>query len=323
MEFIEGRIEEEKVFGGIVFPKTFNPPYGSSADEVLLVEMIREKREWLSEVLRRHSAILFRGFQVSSPEEFGRVVEAFGWEEMPYFGLATRTKVADRVFTANEAPVHHPISFHHEMSTVREFPSKIFFLCAEPSPKGGETSILRSDIVLEKMEEQFPEFVSKLLRTGYIFQTKMGKQNATNAIVGKTWQSLLRTDDKVEAQKRAQEKLGCSFVRFDDDGSGEFVYGPTNPTKEIGEKRVWFHHLIGRNKGDTDNYFGDGSPLPRTALDAYRKITSENCVDIKWQKGDVLLVDNLCAQHARSVSSPPWPVPSSIGDYMSTVIVLI
>lgn len=166
------------------------------------------------------------------------MVEAFGWEEMPYFGVVTRTKVADRVFTANEAPVHRPISFHHEMSTVREFPSKIFFHCAEPSPKGGETSILRSDIVLEKMEEQVPDFVSKLLRTGYIFQTKMGKQNATNAIVGKTWQSLLRTDDKVEAQERAQEKLGCSFVRFNDDGSAEFVYGPTSPSRNL-EKREY------------------------------------------------------------------------------------
>lgn len=111
---------------------------------------------------------------------------------------------------------------------------------------------------------------------------------------------------------RAQEKLGCSFVRFNDDGSAEFVYGPTSPIKEFGEKRVWFHHLIGRNEGDTDNYFGDGSPLPRTALDAYRKITSENCVDIKWQKGDVLLVDNLCAQHARRAGEAPRIIIVSI-----------
>ena len=123
MEFVEGKIAEEKVLGGgLVFPKTLIPPPPAPKEGCemrSLVEMIRERREWLSEVLVRHSAILFRGFGVASPEEFGRVVEAFGWEEMPYVGAISRTKMAQRVYTANEAPLLHPIAFHHEMSTVR------------------------------------------------------------------------------------------------------------------------------------------------------------------------------------------------------------
>ena len=111
---------------------------------------------------------------------------------------------------------------------------------------------------------------------------------------------------------RAKEKLGCSFVRFNEDGSAEIVYGPLNPIKEFGEKRVWFHHLVDRNEGDTNHCFGDGTPIPRSALDAYRKIVSENCVDIKWQKGDVLLVDNFCAQHARRAGDAPRVVLVSI-----------
>ncbi|GFZ09367.1 hypothetical protein Acr_20g0011750 [Actinidia rufa] len=317
MEFVEGKIAEEKVLGGgLVFPKTFIPPPpgpNEGSEMRSLVELIRERREWLSEVLVQHSAILFRGFGVASPEEFGRVVEAFGWEEMPYFGAISRTKMAaKRVYTANEAPLHQPIFFHHEMSSVKEFPSKIFFFCAQPSPQGGETSILPSHILLEKMEDLVPEFVSKLQRIGYVFQKKMPKQNETNTVICKTWRWLFQTDDEVEAQKRAKEKLGCSFVRFNEDGSAEIVYGPLNPIKEFGEKRVWFHHLVDRNEGDTAHSFGDGTPIPRSALDAYRTIVSENCVDIKWQKGDVLLVDNFCAQHGRRAGDAPRVVLVSI-----------
>ncbi|GFY98093.1 hypothetical protein Acr_12g0006340 [Actinidia rufa] len=129
MEFVEGKIAEEKVLGGgLVFPKTLIPPPAPSNSSKVrsLVEMIMERREWLSEVLDRHSAILFRGFGVASPEEFGQVVEAFGWEEMPYVGAISRTKMAQRVYTASEAPVLHPIAFHHEMSTVRNH--HFFFL---------------------------------------------------------------------------------------------------------------------------------------------------------------------------------------------------
>jgi len=63
-------------------------------------------------------ALLFRGFPVISASDFNTVVEAFGWEEQPYLGLASRTKIEGRVYTANEAPVHQPIKFHHEMATV-------------------------------------------------------------------------------------------------------------------------------------------------------------------------------------------------------------
>ena len=85
---------------------------------------------------------------------------------------------------------------------MKEFPSKIFFFCAQPSPTGGETSILPSHIIPEKMEDLVPEFVSKLQRLGYVFQKQMPKQNETNTIVCKTWRWLFQTDDEVEAQKR-------------------------------------------------------------------------------------------------------------------------
>ncbi|KAJ0096688.1 hypothetical protein Patl1_28145 [Pistacia atlantica] len=111
MEFVEGKIIEEKVLGDAVFPKTLNPPIGKTyGTSEVLVEMVKEKREWLSDLLKR-LAILFREFNVSTPEEFQSVVEAVNWDEMAYLGPTHRAKVTDRVYTANQAPVGQCINF--------------------------------------------------------------------------------------------------------------------------------------------------------------------------------------------------------------------
>lgn len=85
---------------------------------------------------------------------------------------------------------------------MKEFPSKIFFFCSEPSPEGGETSIVPSHIIVEKMEERMPEFVKRLSETGCIFSIKTPKDEDSGAIVSKTWKWLLQTDNQVEAEKR-------------------------------------------------------------------------------------------------------------------------
>lgn len=118
MGFLEGRICEEKLFGDAVFPKTLLPAAEDESSTGSLVEMIGTERDSLSVMLQRHGAILFRGFSVESAEEFDRVVQAFGWDDNVLIHAATRIKLTDRVYTANEAPLHQFINFHHEMSLV-------------------------------------------------------------------------------------------------------------------------------------------------------------------------------------------------------------
>ncbi|KAI3667210.1 hypothetical protein L6452_42259 [Arctium lappa] len=84
-----------------------------------LKELIRDQKPWLKSVLHKSCAILFRGFtsSVSSASDFNDVVEAFGFEELPYVGgAAPRTNVVGRVFTSNESPPDQKIPFHHEMA---------------------------------------------------------------------------------------------------------------------------------------------------------------------------------------------------------------
>ncbi|KAJ4976685.1 hypothetical protein NE237_001791 [Protea cynaroides] len=288
MEFVEGTIEEEKIFEGVVFPKTLNPPKSSEAVEygsTEFTEMVKAKREWLEELLRRHSAILFRGFRVDSADEFGRVVEAFGWEEMEYWGVASRFKVTDRVHTTNEAPPDKFIAFHHEMSLTEDCPSKLFFFCSQPPPVDCETSIVPSGVVVEKREERMPEFVAKLMEKGCVFGRSLPKENDIGVISGRSWKWFLQTENQAEAKQRAAEKLRSCSINFNQDGSADLVFGPLNPIKELGGKRVWFNTILGykRNKKDKKVFFGDGSALPFEVLQAFKQASWEattNCVSV-------------------------------------------
>ncbi|KAJ8618424.1 hypothetical protein MRB53_014610 [Persea americana] len=88
------------------------------------------------------------------------------------------------------------------------------------------------------MEEMVPGFVRRLSETGSIFRIKTRKDEDSVAIASKTWKCLLQIDDQVESEARV--KIACDSVVFKEDGSTEFIYGPMNPIRELGGKRVWF-----------------------------------------------------------------------------------
>lgn len=58
----------------------------------------------------------------------------------------------------------------------------------------------------------------------------------------------------------------------------------------------------GLRKGVTQQLFGDGTPIPEEYLKKLADITDEIRVLHKWQQGDVLVFDNVIAQHGRE----PW-----------------
>ncbi|KAK8969640.1 Clavaminate synthase-like protein [Platanthera guangdongensis] len=182
------------MFHGRVFPKTLLPAPERAGHR--LPEIVSEERGMLEEELQRHGAILLRGFDVRSPEDFSQVVAAFGWDEFVYAGAANRIKLAERVLTVNAEPLHLFLNFHHEMALIKEYPNKILFCCLEAPATGGETSIIPSDYLVEKMEEK----AAKALK-------KMEEDGITAVMTTKAWHRMFNTADEIEAAKRDTDSL--------------------------------------------------------------------------------------------------------------------
>lgn len=117
--FTEIGITHQKFYSSVAFPLVLSPAAAKPSSASLLARSIKAQRPHLESLLHKSGALLLRGFGLSTAEEFNEVVEAFGFEELPYVGgAAPRTNVVGRVFTANESPPDRKIPFHHEMAQV-------------------------------------------------------------------------------------------------------------------------------------------------------------------------------------------------------------
>src|SRR5687767_7356023 len=93
-------------------------------------DWLREQSRELLVQASEHGAVLFRGFLLVTPEDFDAFVAAFELRNFRYeesLSNAVRIVKTPRVFTANEAPPHVNIYFHHEMAQTPIYPSRLFF----------------------------------------------------------------------------------------------------------------------------------------------------------------------------------------------------
>lgn len=95
---------------------------------------------------------------------------------------------------------------------------------------------------------------------------------------------------------------------------------PAIKTDKSRQRKLWFNSMVAsyigwedaRNEPGKAVTFGDGKPLPAEIIHDCLKIFDEESVGIPWQKGDVLLLDNLAVQHSRRPFDPPRRVLASL-----------
>ncbi|MFS7974326.1 putative TauD/TfdA-like domain, taurine dioxygenase TauD-like superfamily [Helianthus anomalus] len=317
--FQELELPEQKTYSdGVVFPVVLTPT--ANTNITAFEEAIKAEKPWLESLLKKSGVILFRGFPVTTASEFNDVIEAFGYPEAPYVGgRAARTQVVGRVYTANETPPDVKIPFHHEMAYVPEFPTKISFFCEEAPGSGGQTPIVLSHIVYEKMKEKHPEFVAKLEEHGVTYIILTGDEDQPLSSTGRGWKTAYDTDDKKVAEERAA-KLGTRLEWIGN--AAKVIAGPMPAIRfdKETQQKTWFNNLTGPTNGPRKIHdkgafaeLGNGEAVDVDAMDDCVKILEEECVVVPWKKGDVMLVNNLTVLHAREpLLKPPRRVLASL-----------
>ena len=65
----------------------------------------------------------------------------------------------------------------------------------------------------------------------------------------------------------------------------------------------FFLGVMGRNRVGMHTEFGDGSAIPRSTITHVRNVVWRNLVFKRWEKGDILMIDNFRVSHGRQVST--------------------
>lgn len=310
---------EQKKFDGTVFPLILSP--NDEIENQFFIDSTGKAISWVQNELSnieaqllKHGAILFRGFPITCPSDFDIFVKAFNYEALPYVGgAAPRTLVVGNVFTSNEAPPDTLIPFHHEMAQVPNFPNVLFFYCDVAPTEGGQTPLVLSNLVYQRMVQLNPSFVNTLKEKGVKYTRVLPNGDDPTSPIGRGWQSTYGTSNKEEAEKKALELVGS--IEWLDDGCLKTITRvlPAIRKDTRTGKEMWFNSVIAVYRGwkDTRNSpeksitFGDGSPMDPKTMDVLENVLNELAIDFRWKKGDVVMVDNRQALHGRRSFVPP------------------
>ena len=274
-----------------------------------LVNWVKIKKREIITNLNTHGAILFRGFPVESDIDFDAFVNAFEMNNLDYrdtLSNAVRINRTPRVFTANESPPDVSIFLHHELAQTTVYPSHLFFYCEQPSDGGGETPICRSDLLLEKLEDEIPLFVKKCSELGVCYTNIMPSKKDQDSGQGRSWQDTLSVSDMISAETILKD-LNYNWKWLDDD-SLKVITCPLPAIRLLPNgSKVFFNQLIAafegwndkRNKSEESISFGDGSEISKEHMKKVCKLSDEISFDLSWKKNDMVIINNMMVMHGR------------------------
>lgn len=293
-------------------PTTFDFEAHLRIDE--FVDWYRKHEDANQQKLLIDGAILIRGLPIGDVEDFEKVIRGISAVEFANYvdGNSPRTKLSPGIYTSTEYDPDSSITLHNELSYTNNWPSKIYFCCIQPSETGGETPIADCRRVLKAMPKEIKEEVeAKGIKYIRNLNSGMG--------FGPSWQDTFETENADLVEKYCIE--GDIQYKWKDNGGlrleqlrkGIEVHPKTN-------EKVWFNQidqfhpchlnpevyntlmeLYDGNESELPMYvtFGDGTEISTEMVDCIRKVIDQESVIFPWQKGDLLVVDNVLVSHGR------------------------
>ncbi|UKD58028.1 amino acid adenylation domain-containing protein [Amycolatopsis sp. FU40] len=283
-------------------PAVLTPPAGDVA------EWISSVRTEIDDRLAAAGAIVFPRTGISAPESFDRVAAALCTTLYAENGEHMRIGATAHAQRPVPYAADRELLWHNENSFNAEWPGKIVFGCEQAAESGGETTLVDSREVYQRLD---PALRRRFAEKNVMYQRTFGGG------IGLGWAQVYGTGDRAEVERRCR----AAGVRAEWTSDGRLRTRAVRPAAIRHPKTsawAWFAQAQHWHIACLDDrtraalqakfreedlprhcFYGDGSPIEDSVmaeiLGAYRALE----VTYTWQKGDLMLVDNVLTAHGR------------------------
>ncbi|HYP25130.1 MAG TPA: TauD/TfdA family dioxygenase [Blastocatellia bacterium] len=306
--------------GGGALPLVIEP----AVEGVTLAAWVRQNIDFIERTLLTNGGVLFRGFGLKGQEDLAAFLDAIALRKMFYMeGATPRTELGDKIYTSTEYPPPESIALHNELNYVITWPMKIIFFCVTPAETGGETPIADVRRVHARLD---PKITDRFRDKGWMLVRNFGGGMSL------PWQTAFRRASREELEEYCRAaSVECHWKDGDRLKTRQVRPAIRNHPK-TGEA-VWFNHVafwhisslrpevremfLSEFEQDDlpyNTYYGDGSPIEDSVVEEIREAYREETVAFGWQRGDLLLLDNMLVAHGRSPFTGQRKILTSMGE---------
>ena len=274
-------------------------------------------------MVAEHGSLLVRGLGLRDAAGAGAVFRRLGTLMPETETFAPRRRYAPGVYSSSKWPPNQPMCMHHELSYALEPPSLMLFACLVAPARGGATPVADGTAVLETLP---PGLVQRFEEQGWLLIRNYSED------IGASLAEAFGTDDHgaIEAYCRAKriviEWLPNGGLRTRQRRSAVVRHPVTG-------RRCWFNQVAFLNEWTmapelreylVEEYgadglpfntrFGNGDSIGADIVETINAAYEAHTVREPWQAGDLLLVDNIRAAHARESFAGPRDIVVGMAD---------
>ncbi|WP_413173057.1 TauD/TfdA family dioxygenase [Anabaena azotica] len=253
-------------------------------DDKSILEIDREK---IINLFNEYGVLLFRGFEANT-EIFREFSNLFSTDFLDYAGGAFNRRVINgdqTILSVNDFQIE--IKLHGEMYYQKHIPLMLWFFCANPAAKDGETTVCDGRHFFAEISNSTKElFSQKKLK----FTVSMNKEQ---------WQQKYKIDAVNQLQEMCKKNNTHLTVYEDQSILLEYICPVVIPSR-CGKYQVFINSLLPTMQLNPDVLrFDDDSPIPDELMKELTEIAEKITTNISWQKGDILMIDNTRIMHGR------------------------
>jgi hypothetical protein len=240
-------------------------------------------------------------------------------------GVSPRGQVMSGVYESTRFPAHLRIPQHNEMSYLPDPPRELAFFCEIEPQHGGETPLADSRTIYDQIPAEIRDLLGKagISYHRYLNGRHMTLNHRNRHRIAKlhtSWMAAFSTDDPKVVERACAEN--DSTVKWDREEGAKInnILSAFRHHPDTGEM-LWFNQIATflsspRSTGllrwllyqsaFPDPFLrpfhatlGDGRRITIPQLNGIHWAIDNATVRFRWQRGDLLLVDNFLVTHGR------------------------